>query len=105
MKSDLSSELLSAFERFEQFVSPAYVQYLIARDDIPLFLEQYPLFEALAAQWILPQGSPLYSAYAASHPQVDDPIGFFVIEYLDHVAKTQPGERIHYDPQLSPAVQ
>ena len=105
MKLDLASELRMAFDRFEHIVSPAYVRYLIARDDIPLFLEQYPVFVSLAEQRILPRGSELYNAYAASHPQVDDPIGFFVIEYLDHVAKTQPGERIHYDPQLSPAVQ
>ena len=105
MKSDLSSELLSAFERFEQFVSPAYVQYLIARDDIPLFLEQYPLFEALAAQWIIPQGSPLYSAFSASRPEVKYPTGVFVMAYLSHIAKTQPGERIQHDPLFIPTVQ
>ena len=105
MELDLESGLRLAFARYERLVSPAYVRYLLARDDIPLFLEQYPHFVALAVQWILPEGSDLYNAYAASHPEVTDPIVFFVMEYLCRIAKTQPGERIHCDPLFSPTVQ
>lgn len=50
MELDLESGLRLAFARYERLVSPAYVRYLLARDDIPLFLEQYPHFVALAAQ-------------------------------------------------------
>ena len=102
----LKDELLLAFARFESFVPPAYAQYLIAKDDPALFMAHYPYFEALAARWILPKGSPLYRAYVASRPFVrDHPAGFFVVEYMQHVARTQAVGLPPCDPYISFRVQ
>ena len=50
--------------------------------------------------------SRLLFLYASPHPlSQNSTTGFFVMAYLSHIAKTQPGARIHHDPLFIPTVQ